>query len=494
MSCAGNGYLSGNMLVAYPFEDGQVVEWVSSESSSSSSSSSRQKSMDEICREAQLALQKCFVDALVCVGDVSSGWPEIGDFSISGDEIRFVVSAYGSEKMLSAHPSEEDFIILNGSADFGHYVIVLSSEGIRDLSAFCSRNGIVPASRDFPPSQGSSSSSSGRDGNYFIGICARCVSERHEGLSSISVYDGWNPRESGPHFVLKGDVSVIPGNNMLLSDPDENGIEIGAVPGAGLGVVSCGCSGRKAVDSPLKSPDGHTRIFNDTCYDFEPGGFATILVDGKERLSRQLVIHAKCTACCTCEMYASIVNDRLAALATLIRKAKGDIDGLLADYESGVRKFNDRIARPSLSDISMSITGMPTGSNLGSKLKDTSVKGRMGRCAFTAIVRNSSFATVTAHLLSLSGTDIIVEATASWSSEDGSQLSKTSGSATGIVGQQFVLYPGRSLVVTFVSSRSGMSSSVGSWKYNGSASVSLSYRTQAGLSGSLGTLSRSVEV
>ena len=179
---------------------------------------------------------------------------------------------------------------------------------------------------------------------------------------------------------------------MVLSDPEdvENGIELSAVPGAGTGIISCGCRGQAESDSTIISPDGHTRIFNDTCYDIEPGPFGTVVVDGETRKSRKLVLHAKCTSCCTCDMYASIVNDKLAALATAVRSAKSDISSLLQTYESGVDAFNRRIYVPKLSDVTVTISGMPIGENLSPKLGGTGVKGKMGRCAFTAIVRNLS--------------------------------------------------------------------------------------------------------
>ena len=473
MSCAGNGYLTGNMLVPFPLEDGKAFSW------------------PKMVAESQLAFQRCIVDAGVHIsGDAVSPdeWPAIGisGFDVQGQSVTLLLSACGQEMVVLARPEEKPFPVISAKTTWGLFVVVLSSEGMRDFLSFCSENSISP------PASGSSSPS-GWDGGYFINLCPKCVSVSPVGLSSIRVYDGVEKQSDGPHFVLKGDVVIKPGNNMLLSDAEDNGIEIGAVPGAGLGTVPCSCDDVAVVKSPIMSPDGHTRIFNDTCYDVEPR-IETYVEDGKTRRRGILQLHAKCTACCTCAMYASIVNDRLAPLAALVRQAKSDLDGLLSSYESAVKRFNQRLTRPMLSDVRLSISGMPVGSNLSPKLSGTNVKGKMGRCAFTAILRNSSYSVISATVYSLTGSDTVVEASASWTDRDGAQRSRSGNSSSDIVGKTFSIGPGMSLVVTFVSVKNDMVGAAKTGGYSGSISVGLSYSSEGGPSGSLGILRKSVEV
>ncbi len=469
MSC-GNGYLTGNMLIPFPFEDGQVLAW------------------PDKAEEAQLLLDRCFVDAGVSVhgADIADGWPSIGKLATGASWISFVLSAGGMERPITISATDARFPIVSGKADFGSYVIVASSEGIRDFLSFCSSNSISP------PVPGSSSPSE-RVGDFFLRLCAKCVTRSPIGLTSIKVYDGVNAKSEGPHFVLKGDVAIKPGNNMLLSEPDENGIQIGAVPGAGMGVVPCMCEDNAVVKSPIMSPDGHTRIFNDTCYDIEPW-IETKSEGGVTERIGHIQLHAKCTACCTCAMYESIVNDRLAPLSAIVRQAKADIASQLSEYENAVKRFNQRLLRPTASDVRLSLSGMPVGANLSPKLAETKVKGKMGRCAFTAILRNSSYSVINATVYSLAGSDTVVEASASWSDADGTPKSKTGNAASDIVGQTFSIMPGMSLVVTFVSVKNEMVGAASTGGYKGSISVGLSYSTENGPSGSLGIMRKSVEV
>jgi hypothetical protein len=308
------------------------------------------------------------------------------------------------------------------------------------------------------------------------------------------VYDGVNPRDKGPHFVLKGNVSVKPGNNMILSDTEENGIQIGAVPGAGMGTVPCLCEDMASVNSPIMSPDGHTRIFNDTCYDIEPWIESVIENGAVVKRIGHIQLHAKCTACCTCAMYESIVNDRLVPLSNTVRQARSIIAKHLSDYESAVRRFNQRLSKPTLSDVRLSLSGMPVGANLSPKLDETGVKGRMGRCAFTATLRNSSYSVITATVYSLEGSDVVAEVSVSWSDENGIPKSKSGNSASDIVGKSFTIMPGMSLVIAFVSVKNDMVGSASTGGYSGSISVGLSYSSEGGRSGSLGILRKTVEV
>lgn len=469
MSC-GNGYLTGNMLIPFPFEDGQVLAW------------------PDKAEEAQLLLDRCFVDAGVSIhgADIADGWPSIGKLATGASWISFVLSAGGIERHITISATDARFPIVSGKADFGSYVIVASSEGIRDFLSFCSSNSISP------PVPGSSSPSE-RVGDFFLRLCAKCITRSSVGLTSIKVYDGVKAKSEGPHFVLKGDVAIKPGNNMLLSEPDENGIQIGAVPGAGMGVIPCMCEDNAVVKSPIMSPDGHTRIFNDTCYDIEPW-IETKNEGGVTERIGHIQLHVKCTACCTCAMYESIVNDRLAPLSAIVRQAKADVASHLSKYENAVKRFNQRLLRPTASDVRLSLSGMPVGANLSPKLADTKVKGKMGRCAFTAILRNSSYSVINATVYSLAGSDTVVEASASWSDADGIPRSKTGNAAIDIVGKTFSIMPGMSLVVTFVSVKNEMVGAASTGGYKGSISVGISYSTDNGHFGSLGIMRKSVEV
>ena len=73
-------------------------------------------------------------------------------------------------------------------------------------------------------------------------------------------------------------------------------------------------------------------------------------------------------------------------------------------------------------------------------------------------------------------------------------LTSKSKAKTGLAGSTFYLYPGRSLVVNFVSVADEMVGAVGSSTYRGAISVNLSYDGIYGGSGTLGSVTRNVEV
>lgn len=466
----GNGYLTENMLIAFPFEDGKFLAWSDGDASA-----------------LQLALQKCFVDASIYISDhvINGDWPAIGMFYVADNMLCFKISACGHEVQLAVSAQTDRFPIVSGKAPWGYYTVVLSSEGIKDFLALS------------PPAL--TSSSAGRDGVY-LPLCAKCVTVKPLCLDSIMVYDGIHPMEDGPHFVLKGDVSVKPLYNVIISEPEEDsdgnsqkGMQISAVPGAGIGCIPCVCTESVSGNSILAGTDGHARIFNDTCYDFEPGEIGTRVFNGKVVRSQKLIISAKCTACCTCQMYESIVNDKLVSIANAVRMAKSELDIYHAKYEQGVKQFNKRMNEASLSDVRLSISGMPIGEKLSPKIRNTRVKGKMSRCAFTAIICNSSFFTVNASLNSLTGTDSIVEVVASWSDIVGNPLSTVGNSVTSVLGK-YTIYPGRSLVVNFISVKNDMSGSVSTGGYSGTISVGLSYIANDGSTRSLGSLQKTVSV
>ena len=477
MSGVGSGFLSGNMLVAFPFEDGQCLAWQGSA---------------EDRNELQTALQACFVDAVLYVdseGLSDDKWPVIGSFSVSGNSISFNIGSgpHEYDVRVVVASSATAFPIVTGSADWGRYVLVLSSEGIDRFVSLCGKLSVSP------PVQGNSSSP-GRDGGFWLRLCAKCITVRQRGLHSLMVYDGVNPKDAGPHFVVRGDVSVRPGNNMRLDEPDElddmAGMELNAVPGAGLGMCPCSCEGSAGGNAQLAGPDGHARFFNDTCYDLEPRGKYYDPAVGM--VTQDLQVHVKCTACCTCQMYEDIVNGRLVPLADAIRQAKKDIYDLLVRYNARVRTFNNRIKTPKLSDITVTMSAMPIGRNVSPNLKSGNVEGKMSRCAYTVVIRNSSFRNIRIVFLSISGTDSVVESSAAWSDKDGDPLSITGDSESEIVGRRFVLYPGRSLVLTYISRKATKMRSVSTGGFEGKVSASVAYESGSTFVG-LGSISKSVE-
>lgn len=522
MSCAGNGYLSGNMLVPFPFEDGQVLGW----------------SQDaDAANEVQTAFQRCIVDAAVHVAASSipdGGWPSLSVKWIlpTLSKVVVVLHACGYDSEVEIKPATERFPIYAAKEGWGSYILVSSSEGVSDFLSFCIENNISP------PASGSSSPS-GRDGVSFLRLCGRCVTLRPAQLDSLRVLDGMDPpafgrtprsysvgdvcwrngfyrcvsavsegapwkasdwesisvSEVSPAFSMTGEVAVKPGNNMTLSSPEDSvGIGLNAVPGAGLGIVSCGCSGRAEKVSPIMSPDGLTRLFNDTCYDLEPADFFTRVVDGEERRARRLKIHSKCTACCTCKMYESIVNERLKDLADAIRSAKSEIEGHLGEYEDAVERFNQRIAKPTLDDIRVSMSGMPIGRNVGSKVSG-GVCGKMNRCAYTVVARNSSYFTTLVYIAILKATDSIVEASVSWTDEEGVQKTTTGDSERAVVNKWFEMRPGGSVAITFVSAKKDMVGSVITGGYKAEMTMVAAYRDKNGVMKQIkGLIQKSVEV
>ena len=514
MSCAGNGYLTGNQLVAFPFADGQFIDWP--------------EWID--ANEAQMSLQKCFVDAGINVNRYSledGEWPMIGDFRPYPDENRLLFSVrLGDAVMeLSVTPSKVEFPIISGSTNWGWYSLTLSSVGIREFIDY----GVSP--------------SNAADGCSWMKLCDKCICMKPHELTSIRVYDGvsipaydefssysvgdvcrcngctyrcvsemsaadgddgnrfdpasWEKilvTDTAPDFVLEGRVEVHPGYNMLIDEPesyadgDSLGFSINASAGAGLGRTSCGCSSSDSAKSLLVGVDGHARFFNDACYDIEPR-----CQTDKETGERfgEILLHAKCTACCTCDMYSSIVNDRLAPLAAIIRECKTSLSEELGEYERGVYLFNKRIQTPTVDDITLSLTGVPVGKNVGSKLSGSGVSGNMQRCAFTAILRNSSYATITASVFSISGTDTVIEASAAWADQDGNQKSLTKDSA---FWPTISLAPGHALAITYVSRKNAKVKKATTGGYVGKVSIGVTYRTESGKTGNLGTLEKSVKV
>lgn len=472
MSGIGNGYLTGNMQIAFPFEDDQCLSW----------------GHEERLR-LQQALQKCFVDASISIVDndiPDNGWPSLGCFIVSGEVLECRLCVGDDIVSVTICTDGDRFPIIYGKFNRGAYVIVASAEGVSEFVSLCKELSISPP----VPTQ---TSSTERDGAFWLRLCPKCVNIRPISLTSIRVFDGVNAKTDGPHFVLTGDVDVRPGNNFQLAEPDdiENGIELNATPGAGIGRVACVCAETSGGNAALAGPDGHARLFNDTCYDLEVGE-KYINKDGLE--TQDFKVHVKCTACCTCAMYESIVNDRLVKLANIVREAKLRIGELHQSYESAVKRFNTRLVRPTLSDVTLTLSGMPIGANVSPKIGNKKVSGKMSRCAFSALVRNSSFSVLMVTVTGMSGTDSIVEAIATWTNEPGEPQEVVSDSAGGVVGNTYTIYPGRSLSITYVSEKNANVSQVVTGGFSGKFAVAIAYMAPDGTARSIGSLRKDVQV
>ena len=428
---SGIGYITGNGLSTYPFEDGEYTL----------------PEAGTLNQTVRLQFwRKCFVDASIMIDATSipdGGWPTLtyGEHAATNG-IEFYLDVCGKRTLVRYMPTPRvtapSYPVISGAEDWGWYTFTLSTAAMKaytsDTALYDSMdpehvdgNGIVVGSKATP-----------------MRLCARCITLKPAELTSIRVYDGVQSRESGPHFVLSGDVKILPGYNMQLTAPESStGVELNAVAGAGLGVIPCECTKSERATSSIFSSDGHTRMFNDTCYDIEP-----YVSNGKGYLK----IHEKCTACCTCDMYASIVNDRLADLARQIRKSKEDLDALLSEYELNVARFNERMNTQTIDDFTLSLSGMPVGSNVGSNLKNKNLKGYMLRCACSATLKNCSYKTAYAKIASIGGSSSkMLEVTASWEKEDGDLASWTGESMNDALGKGFFVKSGHSLAVTWIS-------------------------------------------
>lgn len=351
-------YLTGNRYIRYPFSDDAVT------------------TADE---DLSRLLFGCFTDALVQSkhGTVS---PKVTDITVSGHTLGFSLACDehpDSTIRLSCTHSPTRFPVISGQSDWCWYTFVMSSDGIRELEAY-----------DAQDWSGTS-----------LALSDRCVGIDTPGVTELLVYDGaktidgrrltWQEAVHSEDFTyVTGDVMLKPGYNMALEFDGSNGVSLNARPGAGDGVAPCWCTSDK---DKFKTPgllgnDGHVRLFNDTCYDIIPY---------KSDDVGMLSAHVKCKACCTCDMYASIVNDRLIPLRNDILKDRKTVNDAYGLYEENVLKWNERIATAMPEDIVITSTGTPLDAN-GTNLNIMShIKGKMDRCGFSLIMRNDSFVKVT---------------------------------------------------------------------------------------------------
>ena len=371
-------YLTGNRKIRYPFAEDTVLSTEADKS---------------------LVVFGCFIDAFIQPKSLAADTdPYVSGISMDGGMLSFVLhGTVGSEDVslpLTCTQSRTvRFPVIRGQTDWCWYTFVMSSDGIREYSeAQLSGDPVDDVSGDI------------------VRFSKRCLGYYSSmEVTSLKIYGGkgWNTAagrrytrleamELAPDATVTGDIVLQTGHNMSfvpgfadipLLDNEAGRITLNAVPGAGLGVLPCGCVETEGYKTPgLLSVDGHSRLFNDTCYDLVPRVFSGEYAE--------LVMHAKCKACCTCEMYGDIVNNRLVPLKDSILASKGVLDDATKTYVENVDKWNKRLKTATPDDIVISVSAVPLDAAATDLRKTRGVSGLMNRCGFSATVRNDSFVTV----------------------------------------------------------------------------------------------------
>ena len=424
-------YLTSNRFIRYPFADDSTLS---------------------IPEGSARAVFGCFVDAMIQLKDHRSDIvPKVIGISLLEHTLSFTLSG-PSRIVLNCTRSKSRFPVITGKTDWCWYTFVLSSDGIRELESITDLDGLSSDELELSP---------------------HCIGMPSLGVSTIEVYGGLKEHdgrrltlqealEASPDAIISGDIGIEEGFNAALSSEGTD-LTVTASPGAGAGTAPCPCeqTDQDSTRRGIWSKDGHVRLFNDTCYDYLPSG--------QERLSGSLILQAKCKACCTCEMYETLVNGRLVPLKNAILYAKRNLDRTLEDYEDSVRKWNERIHTATEDDIVMTMTAVPMES-AGTNLSGSGVSGRMSRCGFTANVRNDSFVNVKVVIDGITANGKIFQQTLGYLSGD-TPVVKSSAA-----GQSVTLQPGKSLLISYFvrsdsyqrkSSRAGFSSTVRISAYHG---------------------------
>lgn len=424
-------YLTSNRFIRYPFADDSVLS---------------------IPESSARAVFGCFVDAMIQLKDRGSDIvPKVIGISLLGHTLSFTLSG-PSRIALNCTRSKSRFPVITGETDWCWYAFVLSSDGIRELESVTALDGLSSGELELSP---------------------HCIGMPSLGVSALEVCGGLREHdgrrltlqealEASPDAIVSGDIGIEEGFNASLSSEGTD-LTVTASPGAGAGTAPCPCE-QTEQDSTRRgiwSKDGHVRLFNDTCYDCLPSG--------QGRLSGSLTLQAKCKACCTCEMYETLVNGRLVPLKNAILSAKRNLDRTLEDYEDSVRKWNERIRTATEDDIVMTMTAVPMES-AGTNLSGSGVSGRMSRCGFTANVRNDSFVDVKVVIDGITANGKIFQQTLGYLSGN-TPVVKSSAA-----GQSVTLQPGKSLLISYfvrsdsyqrTSSRAGFSSTIRISAYHG---------------------------
>jgi hypothetical protein len=389
-------HLTGNRLIRYPFADDSVL------------------SVDE--DDKAIAVFGCFVDAVVqLMSPYSAAEPRVTGISVDGKVLSFTLvdaAGFGEPASLTCSATKARFPVISGKTGWCWYTFVMSSDGIGEFAGVKEADPAMDVSGDV------------------LQLSDRCLGRSANGVVTLDVYGGERePYEGadrkctrlealdlGPDWTVSGDVALREGNNMSITGgstvdalagvSDSNGLTLNAVPGAGAGRLPCEC--RDAVEfktSGLPGRDGHTRLFNDTCYDLVPMLYTPEVA--------YLRMHVKCKACCTCEMYASIVNDRLVPLKDSVLASKRSLDSTLGKYETNVAKWNSRMKTATPEDIVVSASAVPLDA-AGTNLRGGAVLGMMSRCGFSVAVRNDSFVDVQVLLSDLMSNGDVFEAQVSF--------------------------------------------------------------------------------
>lgn len=420
-------YLTGNRKTRYPFADDSVL------------------SADDA---TAITVFGCFVDAMVQLSSpYSNSAPRVTGLSVSGQTLSFSLidaSGHGEPANLTCSVARDRFSVISDKTSWCWYTFVMSSDGIQEFADAAASDPELDVSGDV------------------VCLSDRCLGRQTPGVSSFHVYGGerkptkWSTRRCtrlealalGPDKIVSGDIRLVPGYNMLLEEGSavaelyEGGssgrVTLNAVPGAGAGRLPCDCSDAVVYKTPgLLSADGHTRLFNDTCYDLIPMKYS--LKTGYLRMN------VKCKACCTCEMYESIVNNRLIPLKDEILADKKSLEETQGTYEENVAKWNDRVRNARPEDIAVTMSSVPLDS-AGTNLRGGDVYGRMNRCGFSLAIRNDSFVEVGITLSDIIANGDVLEAQVSYIDEDLEPVARILDDVLEPI--VVVLQPGRSMNFT----------------------------------------------
>ena len=360
-------YLTSSRYVRYPFADDSVLS---------------------VGEDKGRLVFGCFLDAMIQLKGGAEAY--ISGISVDGATLSFSLCQEGQESVrLTCTRSSKRYPVVSGECDWCWYSIVLSADGIREMGE---------ANIELNPDEK-------------LPFASRCIGLMSNGVTSLVVYDGTGTNENGRRYTLsevlkdealanwrvKGDVALQEGYNAVIETGPESMvldggqvITIGMSPGAGAGVVPCWCDDNEVV---YKTPglicdDGHVRIFNDTCYDLQTDRDTSPGIGvGSEGF---LKIHEKCKACCTCEMYATVVNDKLIPMKDSVLKSRETLENTYTTYEKFVKDWNERLVTALPEDIIVSMTAVPLEA-AATNLYSSKTSGKMSRCGFSISVRNSSF-------------------------------------------------------------------------------------------------------
>lgn len=403
-------YLTSNRLIRYPFADDTVLS---------------------IPEGTDRLVFGCFTDALIQLKDYGTEIiPKIKGLTLQDHTLSFTLSG-PSDRPLTCTRSKVKFPIITGETDWCWYTFILSSDGIRELEAVTDLSGLS---------------------NDELGFAEKCIGRPALGVTSFEIFGGLKERdghrltlqealESSPDDIVSGAARLSEGYNAALSTLG-NELTVAAAPGAGSGTAHCPCDPEEQDETirGIWSEDGHVRLFNDTCYDYLPAG------QGSQ--PGTLTFQAKCKACCTCEMYETIVNGRLLPLKNVILGSKSSLDKSLKGYEDAVRKWNARVHTAIPDDIVMTMTAVPLDP-AGTNLRGSGVTGRMSRCGYTATVRNDAFVDVQIVVNDITSNGTIFQQTLGYLSGETPEIRSSA------IGQSVTLQPGKSLTISYFVRSSG---------------------------------------